>query len=191
MVFLAFQDDFYDKYIVPAAVTDRILHISACTKSKVWDAHPDMGKCEARNAYSGPMYNQAVSFYTDMQDTFGFQPSWIILSAKYGFIDPHMYIDKYDISFSEKKDAPYVVSEATLSEQIGAFYKPDTHLYIMVWGGSPYVNRVVKVMPTSVPILAPAYNLPIGKAISSLKSFRKTTVDRAKILVTTIQNENH
>jgi hypothetical protein len=186
MVFLTFKEDFYDKYIVPALVTDRVLHISSCSKTKIWDSQPDLGPCEAQHVYNGPMCNQATLFYNEMQTAFGFHPSWIILSAKYGFIDPHTQIERYDISFSEKKDAPYVVTEETLSQQIGSFYKPETHLYIMVWGGAPYVNRVVKVLPASVPILAPAYNLPIGKAIGALKLFRTTALDRAKRLVASL-----
>src|SRR4051794_17641224 len=70
------------------------LIIVPCGRSKVWDRSPDLGPTAAQDAYVGGPFklNRAYA------ERFG--QRWVILSAKYGFIDPAFVIPgPYDTTF--------------------------------------------------------------------------------------------
>lgn len=114
------------------------LVIVPCGKRKIWDLNPDLGPVKAREAYIGPFSKKckeyAERFYPD---------SWVILSAKYGFLYPDDIVPgPYNVTFNDPKTNPISVYE--LRKQ--AIEKDLTkYSRIIVLGGRRYVNIVKQV----------------------------------------------
>lgn len=78
----------------------RILGILGCTKTKIWDADPDYGPAPAREAYRGQKFRK------DLEIVDSHSTRWIILSAKYGFMDPDFLIPGvYNATFNPNSDS--------------------------------------------------------------------------------------
>jgi len=83
-----------------------MLQIVGCTHKKIWDEVPDaLFYTEARHVYKGRGFLKALIVAK--------QP-WVILSAKYGFVEPEHPICRYDIVLG----SPGSVSDATLKAQV-------------------------------------------------------------------------
>lgn len=90
---------------------DGLLVIIPCGSSKIWDRDPERGATPARIAYTGP------PFKVNRQYAEHFGQSWVIHSAKYGFISPDWKLPgPYEVTFKKKSTAP--VSIDTLRRQI-------------------------------------------------------------------------
>jgi hypothetical protein len=88
---------------------DGFLVVVSCGRQKIWDNDPDAGPTAARDAYTSPVF-KASRRYAEH-----FAKRWMILSAKYGFIDPDFIIpETYDRSFYDR-DA---ISIAELKRQL-------------------------------------------------------------------------
>ncbi|SRR5216683_6390265 len=94
------------------------LVIVPCGRTKVWAKYPNAGPTKAREAYTGTQF-RAASRYAETHGS-----SWVILSAKYGFISPDTVIENYDVAFSKLINGYYrtvemagQVSEDVLSSQ--------------------------------------------------------------------------
>ena len=98
-------------------MNSKILGILGCTKTKIWDRKPDIGPVPARNAYQG------MKFLSDLERVENLTTHWIILSAKYGFMDPDFLIPgMYNVTFhpsSGSSEPP--VSVKTLIRQVKDF----------------------------------------------------------------------
>lgn len=92
----------------------RILGILGCTKTKIWDEDPDYyGPARAREGYRGK------KFRGDLEIVDSHSTRWIILSAKYGFIDPNFLIpSRYNATFNPNSDStePPVPLETLISQ---------------------------------------------------------------------------
>lgn len=78
------------------------LAIIPCTKNKIWDDIPDLGPVYATCAYTGPEFVLAKALASKFADRI------VILSAKYGFLDPWDRIPQtYDVTFSRPND-PFI-----------------------------------------------------------------------------------
>jgi len=88
----------------------RKLVIVPCGKGKIWDAYPNQGPVPARYAYTGNL------FHLNRQYAEQFGDRWVILSAKYGFIEPDTCIEAYNVSFKDLSTRP--VDVARLKDQI-------------------------------------------------------------------------
>jgi len=64
----------------------KTLVIVPCGKSKIWKKEPKRGATKARNVYTGAPFKLNKRY----AEQFGYD--WVILSAKYGFIDPDYQI---------------------------------------------------------------------------------------------------
>lgn len=88
-----------------------ILVIVPCGQGKIWDKYPDAGPTEACFAYTGS------PFTVNRQYAERFADRWVILSAKYGFIQPTFLLPgPYNVTFKKKSTGP--VSHAVLKEQV-------------------------------------------------------------------------
>lgn len=92
------------------------LFVVSCTKRKIWDEDPDAPPyVPARNAYCGETFIKAMHFLEqNKMEARGFR--WIILSAKYGFIEPWHPIGDYDVTFHNEETGP--ISDDTLYSQV-------------------------------------------------------------------------
>ncbi len=89
----------------------RRLCIIPCGKKKIWDKYPDYGPMEAKDVYISP-FGKACQAYATM-----FFESWVILSAKHGFLRPNdIVLENYDLAFDSKSDK--VISIEQLQKQM-------------------------------------------------------------------------
>lgn len=82
------------------------LFIVSCTKEKIWDFISNAPEyIDAKNVYKGEEFLTFLNWYNDNNlRELGFL--WIILSGKYGFIEPEHPISWYDINLAIPKQYP-------------------------------------------------------------------------------------
>jgi uncharacterized protein (TIGR02757 family) len=87
------------------------LFVVSCTKRKIWDEDIDAHEyVEAREAYQGDDFRQWL------KDPLADKCRWLVLSAKYGFIEPNHPISNYNVTFSMPETGP--ISDETLINQV-------------------------------------------------------------------------
>jgi hypothetical protein len=80
---------------------DSYLVIVSCGRQKVWERNPQTGPSRAADAYTSPVF-RASRRYAET-----FATRWVILSAKYGFINPDFVIPaNYNVSFYDQTAIP-------------------------------------------------------------------------------------
>lgn len=111
------QLDFFSEEVA-AGRQDGPLIIVPCGRTKIWAKTPNAGATAACDAYTGTQFRAARRFAEEHAG------SWIILSAKYGFISPDAMIENYDVAFSKLINGYYrpvemlgQVSDETLRSQ--------------------------------------------------------------------------
>jgi len=137
----------------------KTLVIVPCGKSKIWKKHPNKGPTESRMVYTGTPFilNKRYAEY--------FETDWVILSAKYGFIEPDIRIpEDYNVTFNDPKTNPITIQE--LENQAKELGEYDC---IVALGGKTYSNIARKVFRDKQ-VMAPVYGLPIGKAMHKIKA---------------------
>jgi hypothetical protein len=88
-----------------------VLHIIECSKRKVWDmAVPTPRFLPARQAYLGDAIRSWLA------DPRASTERWLILSARYGFIDPDQPIENYDVTFKLPSTGP--IPDDALAAQV-------------------------------------------------------------------------
>lgn len=144
------------------ALDNDVLVIVPCSARKIWDKEPQRGPTPAKNAYTGPLFRLARRF-AEIHNY-----PWIILSAKYGFIEPDYIIpENYNVTFNDLKTNPVTVD--VLRRQVE---EKKLHRYkkIIVLGGKHYVDAVRKAFQGyDVDIEAPLEGLPVGEMLRKLK----------------------
>ncbi len=90
------------------------LFILACTEKKIWDILPSAPDyVPARFAYKGKNFMKSLGWIDRVGlETQGF--FWIILSGKYGFIEPWHAVGEYDVNINDPLQA---ISEESLKNQ--------------------------------------------------------------------------
>jgi len=140
-----------------------ILVVVSCSAKKIWDKEPWRGPTAAKEAYIGPLFKLARKY----AERKGYD--WIILSAKYGFIEPDYTISgNYNVTFNNPKTKP--ISLEILRKQV-----KEKKLYrysrVIVLASKRYVEIVRKAFQGyNIRIEAPLEGLPIGKMLAKLKS---------------------
>lgn len=139
-----------------------ILVIVPCGTATIWDQDPYAGPTPAYHAYRGTPFklNRA---YAER-----FAHRWVLLSAKYGFIQPNFPIpEPYDVSFRKKSTNPVHID--TLIKQISDM-RLDT-FRVAVGLGSKELRWVVELAfeGTGVITVFPFANLPLGTSMHVIK----------------------
>ncbi len=81
---------------------DETLYIVNCTKTKIWDRDKHApAYVPARDAYVGASMCEWLQSGWYRQGYY-----WVILSAKYGFIEPDRPIGYYDVTFDDERTGP-------------------------------------------------------------------------------------
>jgi len=139
-----------------------ILVVVPCGSRKIWEQHPEAGPVPAALAYIGPLFKLNKEFAERHGDR------WVILSAKYGFIDPDFVIpENYNVTFKNPATGP--IDAAPLKEQVKE-KGLDAYTRVIALGGRDYVSRVrVAFAGTKAEILAPTEGLPIGKMMQKMR----------------------
>lgn len=94
---------------------DEVLFIVSCTERKIWDELSDAPVfVPARFAYRGDIFRKFLLWAEQNHlEERGFR--WLILSAKYGFIEPWHPICNYNVTFSDAETGP--ITDGTLYNQ--------------------------------------------------------------------------
>lgn len=88
-----------------------VLVVVPCGQKKIWDRTPSAGATAAKDVHIGPPFG----INKTCAEKFG--EAWVILSAKYGFIEPDFEIaGPYKITFKKKRSGP--IATARLREQL-------------------------------------------------------------------------
>lgn len=123
------------------------LIVVACTKTKIWDLDENAPEfVPARMAYQGDSFRKFLRWAEDNGlEQKGFK--WIILSAKYGYIEPWHPISNYNVTFDDEATGP--ISDETLYRQVmyqtrwsGISLK--SFKRIICFGSKFYVDKVRK-----------------------------------------------
>jgi hypothetical protein len=137
------------------------LCIVPCGSRKIWDKYPEAGPQKARDVYIGPYANKCIEyaerFYPD---------SWVILSAKYGFLFPWDIVQgPYNITFNNKKTNPIDIDK--LAIQIKAKKLVD-YQRLIILGGEEYIKMAELAFP-GCEISIPLKGLRIGEKLAKMK----------------------
>lgn len=139
-----------------------MLVIIPCGQGKIWDKNPGTGAVRAADAYTGSPFKVNRDYADHFADR------WVILSAKYGFIDPDFMIPgPYNVTF--KRKTPELVTLKSLQEQAQSMGLARFKRVVGL-GGKEYRFTVEEVFRgTGVELLFPFAGLPIGKAMAAAK----------------------
>lgn len=110
----------------------KTLVVVPCGKSKIWKKNPRAGPKNAENVYTGSPFKVNREYAETFSD------KWVILSAKYGFIDNDFIIaGDYNVTFNDPKTNP--ISASTLKRQAqNRFFEYNC---IVALGGKTYAAR--------------------------------------------------
>lgn len=109
--------------------------IVGCTKTKIWDMDPESPVyVPAQYAYRGQAFAEFMKIKEERLLK-GRPLRWLILSAKYGFIEPWHPISNYDVSFDDETTGP--ISSETLKKQA---------LYQKRWTQGLVLNRFEEIL---------------------------------------------
>lgn len=138
-----------------------LLVIIPCGKAKIWDKG-FKGPCPAESAYTG------APFQVNKNYARTFAQHWLILSAKYGFMEPTFNIpEAYNITFKDKKTKPITPRE--LKSQAEKLSLPKFRI-VVVLGGKEYRQVVAEAFEGhNVELVFPFAGLPVGKMMSATK----------------------
>lgn len=124
------------------------LFIVSCTKSKIWNEDKNAPPyVPARHAYRGKDFLRFLRWFEENQmESRGFK--WLILSAKYGYIEPWHPIGKYDVCFDDENSGP--ISDQTLYSQVmkQRRFEDTVYLYlknfnkVVCFCGKTYLQKV-------------------------------------------------
>lgn len=109
------------------------LAIVQCGQKKIWDKDSDTGPTAAKNAYVSPYFKKNRAYAERFAD------QWVILSAKYGFLQPNTKIQNYNVTFLNSASNPIPVRDLRRQvQQLKLFRVND----VFVIGGAGYAAVV-------------------------------------------------
>lgn len=139
------------------------LVIVPCGNAKVWNRDPEIGPTIAKDAYIG------APFKVNRQYAEKFGCRWVILSAKYGFIDPEYLLPgPYEVTFKRKSTGP--IATEILAAQV-VDLKLDQFDRVLGLGGKEYRTAIKEAFSsTQIDPEFPFAGLPIGKSMQAAKN---------------------
>jgi len=147
----------------------KALCIIPCGNKKIWDKKPGLGPQKARNVYIGVFATKCKEYAERF-----YPSSWVILSAKYGFLFPEDIIPgPYNVSFNKKNTNPITVKELRIQAERKGLYEYEK---IIVLGGKKY-TQIVKDVFSGKEIYTPLADCRgIGYMLSKLNDAIKKGV---------------
>jgi len=116
----------------------KTLCIVPCGNKKIWDKNPDLGQQKAKDVYIGTFAKKNQEYAEKFYPT-----SWVILSAKHGFLFPDDIIpNNYNVTFNNKRTNPISIEDLIKQAEEKGLYKFEC---IVVLGGKNYIKIVNEV----------------------------------------------
>lgn len=148
----------------------RLLVVVPCGQAKIWKKEPTHGPAKAKNAYIGAPFRVNRTFAERFAD------KWIILSAKYGLIDPDFIIpEDYDVTFTKPSTNPITVDD--MKNQLKDRKDLLGYDAVIALGGQDYTDIVKQVFMNFSKVLLPTEGLSLFETmheVSSLSKLEKT-----------------
>lgn len=140
----------------------KLLVIVPCGRAKIWSKHPEAGPTAAADTYIGS------PFTVNREYALRAGGNWVILSAKYGFLEPTDVISgPYETTFKRPSTNP--IGMAALREQVQRMGL-DRYSEVIGLGGKEYRAAIKAAFDgMAVNLTFPFAGLPIGKAMSATK----------------------
>jgi hypothetical protein len=138
------------------------LVVVPCGKRKIWDVDPKAGPPQARKAYQG------APFKVNREYAEKFADEWLILSAKYGFIEPDFVIPRnYNVTLSDPTSNP--ISLAELQAQVQE-KRLDRFDLVVALGSSTYAETVRAAFSgTAVRVIAATAGLGLFRTMGEVR----------------------
>ena len=115
------------------------LIIIPCGSAKIWKKKPHIGPVEARDAYVGTPFKVNRAYAERLTSR------WLILSAKYGFIEPSFELEgPYEVTFKRKATSP--ISSAALLRQARELDIVNLP-HVIGLGGKEYRAKLQEIFP--------------------------------------------
>jgi hypothetical protein len=145
-------------------MADDLLVIVPCGSAKIWKKHPDRGPTPARDAYIGSPFKVNREFAERHADR------WVILSAKYGFIDPDYVIpESYEVTFTRRSTNPIAyerLAEQVREQGLGRYAR------IIGLGGKDYRAAIRAAFDgLDARLEFPTAGMKLGESLGFLKSY--------------------
>jgi hypothetical protein len=139
------------------------LVVVPCGKAKIWDRERSHGPTPARQVYT------STFFCVNRRYAEVFGESWIILSAKFGFIAPDFVISgAYDVTFKDLRSNP--IATDALRQQVREQGLDAFHTVICL-GGADYRSRVEQAFTgTGVRLVFPFLGKDLFGMVAAAKS---------------------
>ena len=139
----------------------KTLVIIPCGKRKIWSKNLEAGPTKAKDTYIGSPFKVHREYAENLGDP------WVILSAKYGFLEPDQIIpENYNVTFKDPSTNPIPLWK--LKKQVEMTYSHYT--CIVMLGGRDYSKIVSNIFKDKkTPVYSPLAGLPIGKALAKVK----------------------
>jgi len=147
----------------------KVLCVVPCGNKKIWNKKPNIGPQRARNVYIGPFASKCREYAERF-----YPSSWVILSAKYGFLFPDDVVPgPYNISFNDKNTNPITVKELRSQAKDKGLCNYER---IVVLGGKNY-TQIIKDIFQNKEIHDPLVDCKgIGYMMGKLKKTKKRGV---------------
>ena len=153
----------------------KTLCIVSCGKAKIWDKYPNIGGIEAKRVYTGAITGEYIKYAQ-----IAYPSSWIILSAKHGFLYPNDVIfDSYDIRIDNEESINIDKLHAQIIDK-----KLHNYDKIVILGSKRYSDIVVSLFPDK-DISAPVIGLKLGYISRTIKEL----IEKEKLKYTQRLNE--
>jgi hypothetical protein len=144
-------------------LVSNLLVVIPCGRSKIWKKDPRHGPAKARVAYVGSPFKVNRAFAERFAD------KWIILSAKYGLIDPDFIIPKdYDVTFTKPSTNPVTMEQ--VKKQLQDMENLQEYDTVIALGGEEYTNIVKQVFMDFSKVMLPTEGLSLGNSMHKVKS---------------------
>jgi len=141
-------------------MSTRVLVVVPCGKGKIWDKFPKIKATRAEEAYVGAPFKVNKAFAKKFAD------EWVILSAKYGFVEPTFIIpENYDVSFNHPETNP--INLGGLKSQVKEKDLENFDVVIVLGGGEIITTLSPRTM------MAPSFFTFSASVVSSVSSSTK------------------
>jgi hypothetical protein len=143
-------------------INTSLLVVVPSSQTKIWKFDPKQGPVKAIEAYTGSPFQVHKAFAQLFSDR------WVILSPKYGFMDPDFMIPgNYDVAF--KKPANNPISLAELEKQAQEKTLRDFNIVVTL-GGEETTDIVKRLFSKHSRVIAPVRGLALGAGMQLIKS---------------------
>ena len=155
-------------------INTSLLIVVPSGQAKIWKFDPKHGPAKAMDVYTGSPFQVNKAFAQLFSDR------WVILSPKYGFMDPDFMIpEDYGVAFKKPETKPTGLEE--LKKHVQEKNLLDFNIVVAL-GGEEYADIVTRLFSKNSRVVTPTKGLAMGMGMQRIKSL--LNLSREKMLET-------